>query len=218
MNDIDIHDLIDSYKEIGTSTIGHLTREGYLPDIKALNPCTATIVGRVLTVQLTSDNTDVINQALIQAAPNDVLCIDAQVLGIKACWGALRTCAAIYEKLSAVIVIGQVTDSVQIQQLGFPVFAQGISAVTTFKSDHIQGTLASDIAYRFGEQTTIIRSGDIAMMDNDGVFILPVDVAQQLLPDCQKKHKADEAKFQMFFEAYTHNALDELFNSSSNTR
>jgi len=34
MNDIDIRDLIDNYKEIGTSTIGHLTGEGYLPDIK----------------------------------------------------------------------------------------------------------------------------------------------------------------------------------------
>ncbi len=217
MTEIDIHDLIDSYKEIGTSTIGHLTEEGYLPDIKALNPCTATIVGRVLTVQLTSDNTDVINQALIQAAPNDVLCIDAQILGIKACWGALRTCAAIYEKLSAVIVIGQATDSVQIQQLGFPVFAQGISAVTTFKSDHIQGTLASDITYHFGEQTTTIYSGDIAIMDNDGIFVLPINVAQQLLPDFQKKHREDEVKFQLFFEAYSNDELDKLFNSSSNS-
>ena len=213
MNDIDIHDLIDKYKEIGTSTIGHLTGVGYLPDIKPLNPCTDTIVGRVLTVQLTSDNTEVINQALIQAAPNDVLCIDAQVLGVTACWGALRTCAAIYEKLSAVIVIGQATDSLQIQQLGFPVFAQGISAITTFKSNQAQGTPASDIVYRFGEQTTIIRSGDIAMMDNDGVFILPVDVAQQLLSDCQKKHKEDEMKFQIFFEAYRNNQLDKLFES-----
>ena len=213
MSEVDINKLINIYKKIGTSTIGHLTGEGYLPDIKALNPCTATIVGRVLTVQLTSDNTDVINQALIQAAPNDVLCIDAQVLGVTACWGALRTCAAIYEKLSAVIVIGQTTDSLQIQQLGFPIFAQGISAVTTFKSDQAQGVLASDIAYRFGEQTTIIRSGDIAMMDNDGVFILPIDVAQQLLPDCQKKHEEDEVKFQLFFEAYRNNQLDKLFES-----
>ncbi|WP_372887678.1 RraA family protein [Psychrobacter sp.] len=213
MNDIDIRELIDSYKEIGTSTIGHLTEKGYLPDIKSLNPCTATIVGRVLTVQLTSDNTDVINQALIQAAPSDVLCIDAQILGVTACWGALRTCAAIYEKLSAVIVIGQATDSLQIQQLGFPVFAQGVSAVTTFKSNQAQGTLASDIAYCFDGQTTTVRSGDIAIMDNDGVFILSVDIVQQLLSDCQKKHKEDEMKFQRFFEAYRNNELDRLFNN-----
>ncbi|MFK3916294.1 RraA family protein [Psychrobacter sp. NPDC078501] len=213
MNDIDIRELIDSYKEIGTSTIGHLTEEGYLPDIKSLYPCTATIVGRVLTVQLTSDNTEMINQALIQAAPNDVLCIDARVLGVKACWGALRTCAAIYEKLSAVIIIGQATDSLQTQQLGFPVFAQGISAVTTFKSNQAQGTLESDIAYRFGEQATTIRSGDIAIMDNDGVFILSVDVAQQLLSGCQKKHEEDEMKFQRFLEVYRNNELDKLFNN-----
>jgi len=211
MHKNDTSHLIDSYKNIGTSTLGHLTGEGYLPDIKALYPCTHTIVGRVLTVQLTSDNTDVINQALIQAAPNDVLCIDAQVLGIKACWGALRTCAAIYEKLAAVIVIGQVTDSVQIKQLGFPVFAQGTSAVTTFKSNNEQGTLASDIGYCFNQQTTAICTGDIAIMDNDGVFVLPVDLAQQLSTNCQKKHNEDEAKFQLFFEAYRNNQLDQLF-------
>ena len=98
-------------------------------------------------------------------------------------------------------------------KLSFPVFAQGISAVTTFKSNQVQGTLAPDICYRFGEQATTIHSGDIAIMDNDGVFILSVDVAQQLLSDCQKKHREDEAKFQRFFEAYRNNELDKLFNN-----
>lgn len=211
MDKIDTHALIEGYKQLATSTIGHLTEVGYLPDIKALFPCAHTIVGKVITVRLNSDNTEVINQALIQAQPNDILCIDAQVLRIKACWGALRTCAAIYEKLAGVIVIGQVTDSLQIQQLDFPVFAQGISAITTFKSEQTHGILAADISYRFGAQTTLIRSGDIAIMDNDGVFVLPPDMAQQLLPNCQTKHQQDESKFQLFFEAYQNDQLDLLF-------
>lgn len=214
MDKIDSHTLIESYKEMSTSTIGHLTEVGYLPDIKALYPCAHTIVGKIITVSLKSDNTDVINQALIQAQPNDVLCIDAQVLGIKACWGALRTCAAIYEKLAGVIVLGQVTDSLQIQQLGFPIFGQGVSAVTTYKSDQIQGVLASDIDYRFEAQSTLIRSGDIAIMDNDGVFVLPLDLAQQLLPECKSKHQQDEMKFQLFFDAYKNNQLDSLFQNN----
>lgn len=214
MDKIDSHTLIESYKEMSTSTIGHLTEVGYLPDIKALYPCAHTIVGKIITVSLKSDNTDVINQALIQAQPNDVLCIDAQVLGIKACWGALRTCAAIYEKLAGVIVLGQVTDSLQIQQLGFPIFGQGVSAVTTYKSDQIQGVLASDIDYRFEAQSTLIRSGDIAIMDNDGVFVLPLDLAQQLLQECQAKHQQDEMKFQLFFDAYKNNQLDSLFQNN----
>ena len=211
MDDIDIDTLIENYTGIATSTIGHLTEVGYLPDIKALSLCTHTVAGKVVTVILNSDNTEVINQALIQAQPNDVLCIDAQVLGIKACWGALRTCAAIYEKLAGVIVIGQATDSLQIQQLGFPVFAQGVSAVTTFKSNDTKGVLGADIRYRFGAQTTLIRSGDISIMDNDGVFVLPLEVAQQLLPDCQDKHQQDETKFRLFFDAYKNNQLDLLF-------
>ncbi|WP_298807485.1 hypothetical protein [uncultured Psychrobacter sp.] len=72
--------------------------------------------------------------------------------------------------------------------------------------------IAPDIAYRLGEQTTTIRSSDIAIMDNDGVFILSVDVAQQLLSDCQKKHKEDEVKFQRFLEVYRNNELDKLFS------
>ena len=210
MSETDINNLINIYKKIGTSTVGHLTEEGYLPDIKALNPCPHTIVGRVLTVQLTSNNTGVINQALIQAAPNDVLCIDAHVLSLKACWGALRTCAAIYEKLAGVIVLGQVTDSLQIQQLGFPVFAQGISAITTFKSNGAEGKLASNIYYHFNKQTMSICSGDIAIMDNDGVFVLPPTLAQQLSENCQKKHREDEVKFQLYFDAYRNNQLDQL--------
>ncbi len=54
---------------------------------------------------------------------------------------------------------------------------QGISAVTMFKSNQTQGKLAPDIACRFGKQITTIHSGDIAIMDSDGVFILSVDVA-----------------------------------------
>lgn len=214
MGKIDINTLIENYQKIDTSTIGHLTEMGYLPHIKALYPCAHTIVGKVITVSLKSDNTEVINQALIQAQPNDILCIDAQVLGIKACWGALRTCAAIYEKLAGVIILGQVTDSLQIQQLGFPIFAQGLSSVTTYKSSNAQGILGSDIHYRLEAQSTLICSGDIAIMDNDGVFVLPLDLAQQLLPDCQAKHQQDESKFRLFFDAYKNNELDLLFQNN----
>jgi len=54
---------------------------------------------------------------------------------------------------------------------------QGISAVTMFKSNQTQGKLAPDTACRLGEQATTIRSGDIAIMDSDDVFILSADVA-----------------------------------------
>jgi regulator of RNase E activity RraA len=122
--------------------------------------------------------------------------------------------AAGINRLRAVgILINRPFHSLAKSKLGFPVSIQGISAVTMFKSNQTQGKLAPDIACRLGEQIAIIRSGDIAIMDSDDVFILSVDIAQQLLSDCQKKHKEDEMKFQRFFEAYRNNKLDKLFNN-----
>ncbi|MGB6823948.1 hypothetical protein [Psychrobacter sp.] len=126
--------------------------------------------------------------------------------------------AAGINRLRAVgILINRPFHSLAKSKLGFPVSIQGISAVTMFKSNQTQGKLASDIAYHFGEQTTTIHSGDIAIMDNDGIFVLPINVAKQLSADFQKKHREDEVKFQLFFEAYSNDELDKLFNSSSNS-
>ena len=207
--------LIDAYAQLATSSIGHITHTGYLPDIKPIVPCESTIAGRVFTVTLASSNTNVIRQALIDAAPHDVLCIDARVIGHSACWGALRSCAAIYEQLAAVIVLGQVTDSVQLKQLGLPVFAKGISAITTSNAkgnDAPAGALNAVIDYQpaFDTDSVRIQTGDIAVMDADGVFILAPDAATQLLPECQDKHQQDEARFQLFLKAYHSDTLETL--------
>lgn len=207
--------LIDAYAELATSSIGHVTHTGYLPDIQPIVPCGKTIAGRVLTVTLTSTNTRVIRQALMDAAPHDVLCIDARSLGYVACWGALRSCAAIYEQLSAVIVLGQVTDSLQLKQLGLPVFAKGISAITTSTAkgnDAPAGMLGAAIDYQPAPDNDSVRiqTGDIAVMDADGVFVLAPDAATQLLAECQDKHQQDDTKLQLFMEAYQNNTLTQL--------
>lgn len=207
--------LIDAYAELATSSIGHVTHTGYLPDIQPIVPCNNTIAGRVLTVTLTSTNTRVIRQALIDAAPRDVLCIDARVLGHSACWGALRSCAAIYEQLAAVIVLGQVTDSVQMKELGLPVFAKGISAITTSTAkgnDAPAGRLGAAIDYQHASDNDSVRiqTGDIAVMDADGVFILAPEAATQRLSECQDKHQQDDAKLQLFMAAYKNNTLTQL--------
>lgn len=203
--------LIAAYQKIDTSTIGHLTEQGYLVGIKPIQDCNQGLAGRVVTVRLNSDNTDMINEALRLAQPKDVLCIGAQILGNKACWGALRTCAAIFEQLTAVIVLGKVTDSKALKQLGFPVFASGISALTTHKSIAEQGEINCCLKYQTDDNNTVtINSGDVAVMDNDGVFILPLPLAESLIKDCQQKQQKDDAKLELFMDAYQNNELDQI--------
>lgn len=203
--------LIAKYRQIGTSTIGHLCDTGYLPHIKSIHLIKGTLAGIVRTVTLESDNTDVIKHALKESQPGEILCIDAQVLEHKACWGALRTCAAIYEKLAAVIVIGWATDSEQIAQLHFPVFAWGVSSLTTYHSNNACGENGADIVYQRDKANVTIRNGDIAILDNDGVFVLSEEQATMLSEACLKKEQEDANKFDLFLKAYKNNALDTLF-------
>lgn len=212
MTEPTIESLIAAYQHIDSSTIGHLTEQGYLAGIKPVLPCTQSLAGRVLTVRLNSDNTDAINEALRSAHPKDILCIDAQLLKNKACWGALRTCAAIYEQLIAVIVLGEVTDSQALKQLDFPVFAQGISSLTTANREGRQGEIKSDLYYQLPDDraTVCIKTGDLAVLDNDGVFVLSVSQANALLVRCQQKQQSDDTKLQLFMDAYKNNQLDQL--------
>lgn len=210
--------LVAAYQHIDSSTIGHLTEQGFLAGIKPVFPCTQSLAGRVLTVRLHSDNTEIINEALRRATAKDILCIDAQLLKNKACWGALRTCSAIYEQLAAVIVLGAVTDSQALKELGFPVFAQDISALTTANSEGIQGSIESDIYYQPADNSAIvgIKTGDLAVLDNDGVFVLSMSEADALLAPCQQKQQNDDTKLQMFMEAYKNNQLDQLVRKLKN--
>lgn len=210
-----INQLISAYRQIQTSTIGHFTSIGYLPDIKAIHPCTKVYAGAVMTVTLKSANTEVIRQALMQAQCGDVLCIDARGLDERACWGALRTCAAIYEQLTAVIILGKVTDTLTLKQLEFPIFAKGVSALTTSQSHGDFGDIGRAIDYTVGHYATQIRSNDLAVMDDDGVFVLSASKAKQYLNDCINKQKQDDDKLNLFMQAYKSDnltALAELAN------
>jgi regulator of RNase E activity RraA len=124
-------ELIDAYQTINTSTIGHVTSEGYVAGLRPIARCQKVYTGNLVTVILTNENTQAIRQALLNCQSGDVLCIDARILNHRACWGALRTCIAMYHGVSAVMVLGRVTDSRAIEQLGFPVFGLGISPLTT---------------------------------------------------------------------------------------
>lgn len=195
-------EIISDYKKISTSTIGHIISDGYLPDVKPIHRCGQTYVGSIITVVLTSSNTRVIRHALEIADIGDVLLIDARVLGERACWGALRTCAAIYEKLSAIVILGKVTDSLEIEHLGLPVFAHGVSALTTYEGDGKEGRLNTPVNYQYQCYETKIYPGNIAVLDDDGVFILSDDTARDILVTCQRKQTEDNNKLQLFLDQY----------------
>lgn len=182
------HDVLDQYRDISASTIGHLTESGYLPGIRPLFEG-ARMAGNVVTVRVELPDGSILRDALINSEPGDVLVVECTGDAHCACWGELRTLAGLIKGLAGVVVSGAVTDVAALRAHGLPVFSRGISAVTT-RSLGQSGALNQLV--RIGEVT--VQPGDIAIGDDDGVFILTAHQAGELLPELLAKEQADRTR------------------------
>ncbi|ACT07494.1 Dimethylmenaquinone methyltransferase [Dickeya chrysanthemi Ech1591] len=178
-------ELLTAYRQISTSTLGHLTESGYLHGIRPLWP-DVQMVGNVVTVKLCPPDGGVLREALLLSQPGDVLVVDASEEEDRACWGELRALAACVKGLAGVVIAGAVTDSRALRQLGLPVFCKGISAITT----RTLGT-AGAVNVPVTVAGVAVHPGDVAMGDDDGVFILNPSAARDWLAKALAKEHAD---------------------------
>lgn len=181
-------ELIAEYRTIPPSTIGHFSDRGFLRGIKPLFN-DIRMVGNVVTVKVFPPDGSVLREALLLSQPGDVLvieCVGDQECG---CWGELRTLAGLIKGLAGVVVSGAVTDVSALRQHGLPVFCRDVSAYTT-RGIGAQGEVNQPI--QIGEVT--VHPGDLAIGDDDGVFILAAGRAAELLPELRAKEAADQRR------------------------
>lgn len=193
-----LNNLIQSYADIASSTIGHVLDQGHLPQIHAINQI-GHVVGRVRTATVHSVNGMALRQALLNSQPGDVLVIDARQLEHRACWGEQRHRAAIFHQLAAVIILGAVTDVVALRNMKVPVFASSVSCLTTRQQG--ESVVEFDQIIQMGH--TCICSGDLMVGDADGVFILSRDIAQQYLGQFQQMEIQERLKREQFFSEHS---------------
>lgn len=187
-------ELIAEYRTIPSSTIGHFSDRGFLRGIKPLFN-DIRMVGNVVTVKVFPPDGSVLREALLLSRPGDVLvieCVDDQECG---CWGELRTLASLIKGLAGVVVSGAVTDVSALRQHGLPVFCRDVSAYTT-RGIGAQGEVNQPI--QIGEVT--VHPGDLAIGDDDGVFILAAGRAAELLPELRAKEAADQRRRAEFLQ------------------
>jgi len=98
--------------------------------------------------------------------------------GVRAAsWGELFTCAAMGRGAAGLVADGLVRDAAQIEALGFPVFARGLSPLDTFGRAVVSGI---GVEARVGGVD--VAPGDVIVGDVDGVVVIPralaADVAE----------------------------------------
>jgi len=175
--------LITAYRTIATSTLGHLTDDGYLPGITAQTR-TRRLLGRARTVRLSPGDGTPIRQALIDSEPGDVLVIDMGDDTRRACWGELRTLAALNKRLAGVVTNGCVTDIQAVNELSFPVFASGISPITT-RALGGEGRLDEPVNLA----GVTVSSGDLILGDDDGLFACSPETAEHWIDALIKREE-----------------------------
>ena len=143
------------------------------------------LAGPAFTIEVRAGDNLMIHTAMTLAKPGDVLVIDGK--GDRSCalMGAIMMNACRQLKLGGVVIDAAIRDTLELRELGFPVFAVGgnPNGPTKFVPGRINWPIScGDIA---------VRPGDLVVGDADGVVVIEREKAASLLPLAAKK-VADE--------------------------
>jgi regulator of RNase E activity RraA len=151
-------ELLDLLVKAEPATIGHFLDFGFAdPELRALLP-DKRIAGTVVTCRFAGIDGSIMHYALGQLRPGDVLVVDR--VGDRrhaACGGGVCFAARAAGALG-IIIDGPATDIGEIRQYGLPVWARGLSAVTSKRT------------FTHGEFCVPITCGGVAVMPGDAVL------------------------------------------------
>lgn len=187
--------LLARYEEIATSTLGHFTDFGAITGLQPLRR-PVRLLGNALTVRIPHIDGSVIRRALEMACPGDVLVIDMSGDEQRACWGELRSYAALRKGLAGIVTSGCVTDVQQLATLDLPVYSRGISPLTT-RALELEGEVNTPVSI----DGVTVNPGDLVIGDDDGLFVLSPPRADALASQAiDKQHQEERRRRQLMAE------------------
>ena len=155
------------------ATIGHFLHTGFMdPEIRALFS-QKRIAGTAITVRCPGLDGTIMHYAMGQARRGDILVIDRCGDHRHAALGGALAYAARATGIAGIIVDGMVTDIGELRQLGVPVWARGLSAIT-IKLLNLSGDFCCSVSC--GGLT--VNPGDAILADENGILVLPPSLVE----------------------------------------
>ncbi len=124
--------------------------------------------------------------AIAALAPGDVPVYQVDEDVDAALFGELFSLAAASQGAVGAVVGGPVRDVRQLRELGYPVFADGISPYDTRGRAEV---VAHDVSIVCAGVS--VRSGDLVVGDDDGVVIVPADLVEPVLAEVVGKVRGE---------------------------
>lgn len=155
--------------------------------IAALRP-RMKIAGPALTVEVRPGDNLMIHAAIALTKPGDVLVIDGKADQTAALMGTIMMTACQKLGLAGVVIDGAVRDSLELDEMDFPVFSVGTNPNGPTKN------MSGRIGHPISCGGVTVHAGDLIVADADGVFVgARADVAR-LLPLARKKVEDESAR------------------------
>lgn len=151
----------------------------------------ARLAGRALPVRH-AGSVDIFLEALSHVEAGDVLVVDNQGRLDEACVGDLMVLEAAGAGLAGIVIWGLHRDSVEIREIGLPVFSLGSMPTGPLRLDP-RADDALDAA-AFGEWT--ITRDDLVFADDDGVLFVPAAAVDDVLLAAERIRDTERAQAQ----------------------
>jgi regulator of RNase E activity RraA len=148
----------------------------------------AAVVGPAYTVWTRAGDNKFLHEALGLAQPGDVIIVNGQGDESRALIGELMAEKAKATGLAGFVIDGAVRDAQIIGEIEFPVFARAVTPAGPFKFG--PGRLGRTVAVG----GVAVAPGDIVVGDADGVVIVPLGEAEQVVQAAEAKHADETAR------------------------
>ena len=152
--------------------------------IKALRP-RMKFAGTAFTVEVRPGDNLMIHAAMALARPGDVLVIDGKGDQTSALMGTIMMTACRQLGLAAVVIDGAVRDSLEIDEMDYPVFSVGTNPNGPTKQ------AGGRIGHPVSVGGVTVNPGDFISGDGDGVVVVEREKIESLLPLAAHKVAAE---------------------------
>lgn len=139
------------------------------------------ICGPAITVKLSMGDSLMVTKAVDLAKPGDVIVIDGRGSGNNALWGDHRSLSCKIKGIEGVVMDGAFRDLEENEKIGFPVYARAVTCGSSSKNTN------GEINVPISCGGAMVNPGDIIVGDVNGVCVIPVEFAEQIMANAQKK-------------------------------
>ena len=185
-------ELLDAFSTIPAAnisdTMGRLV--GMHPRIKLQSaPKNPINVGRALTIKTRSGDNLMLHKALNMAKPGDVIILSTDGgESYRSLIGEIMFTYLASRGAAGIIIDGTLRDIDAVRKMEMPIYATGTNPAGPYK----EGPGEINVPISCGGIS--INPGDIIVMDEDGVIVIPLQEAETVLKNARAFQEKDEAK------------------------